>query len=300
MGDDAFVTPLRCYATERASLTLTGSLQEGHRFHVSGSLTDWQRHVAGLALQNSNAMFHHVLAAIGPILRLANASGAGFHLVGPSSTGKTSVLVAAGSVWGGDDSPLGFSRGWLATRNGLDPLATAHNECFLGLDEAKLAGETPEEAAKTILHAVHRLAGGQEKVRQTDRGPGLQWRVPYLGSSEETLDEMAKVARQTITWGHRVRGSDIRADAGRGMGVWEELHSPSRSPAAFADRLRKAAHEYHGVAGHAFLLALVEAVCTRREWVGKFVHARMKAYLKAVGAHGWNAAQVPHRRTGLL
>jgi putative DNA primase/helicase len=291
VGDRAFLTPLRSYTRGDDALVLTGNLQDGHRFHVSGSLKAWQQRVAKPAFENSNAMFAIMLALVGPTMRFANASSAGFHLVGPSSIGKTTVLVTAGSVWGGHDGPLGFARTWHATSNALDLFAGAHSETFLGLDESKLAGETPKEAATTILHAVHRLAGGQEKARQTDRGPGLRWRVPYLGSSEESQDEMARAAAQTLTWGQRVRSSDITADAGRGLGVWEELHSTVITPALFADRLRNAALEYHGAAGDAFLERLVDATCTQQEWVTKFLSTRIKKFLSAVGSSGWDTAQ---------
>jgi hypothetical protein len=50
-------------------------------------------------------------------------------------------------------------------------LAAYHSECGLGLDEAKLAGETLEEQAKIQFHATYRLSGGEEKVRRTDHPP---------------------------------------------------------------------------------------------------------------------------------
>jgi hypothetical protein len=102
---------------------------------------------------------------------------------------------------------------------------------------------------------------------------------------------MAKDAKQTISWGQRVRSIEIQADAGRGMGVWEELHLLGVSPADFADRLRDAALEYHGVVGDVFLKALVNAVATKPKWVADFLNSRKQKYLHAVGESGWDAAQ---------
>jgi putative DNA primase/helicase len=289
--DKAFVTPLRAYTTGGETLVMTENVQDEHRFHQSGTLKGWQRGVLRPSFENSNAMFAIMLAFVGPVMRLVDASNCGFHLVADSSRGKSIVLVAAGSVWGGGDGPLGFVRTWHATSNALDPLAASHSETFLALDESKLAGENPKEAANTVLHASYRLGGGQEKRRQTDKGPRLQWLVPVLGSSEEALSDMAKTAGQTLSWGQLVRSIDIRADAGRSMGVWEELHDTSVSPALFADRLRNAALEYHGVAGDAFLTALVDAASRRREWLQEFLDERIRKYLKAVGSTGWEATQ---------
>jgi putative DNA primase/helicase len=119
---------------------------------------------------NSTAMFSICAFLASLIMALIGMDTAGFIYVGETSTGKSTALQVGGSVWGGG-GPLGFNRTWLSTANGLDMLAAYHSECGLGLDEAKLAGETLEEQAKIQFHATYRLSGGEEKVRRTDHPP---------------------------------------------------------------------------------------------------------------------------------
>ncbi len=47
------------------------------------------------------------------------------------STGKSTVLRVASSVWGGFD----YLQSWRATSNGLEGIAAAHNDSLLCLDE---------------------------------------------------------------------------------------------------------------------------------------------------------------------
>ncbi|MDR1463596.1 MAG: hypothetical protein LBI68_10805, partial [Azoarcus sp.] len=51
--------------------------------------------------------------------------------------------------------------------------------------------------------------------------------------------------------------ADIEADAGAGMGLFEDIHE-SHSPAAFALALRDAATAQHGAVGMAWLREVVE------------------------------------------
>lgn len=64
-----------------------------------------------------------------PLLKLAKlqeVGGAGLHLMGDSSRGKTTALQVAASVWG---APT-FMRTWRATTNGLEAIAAFRKDSF--------------------------------------------------------------------------------------------------------------------------------------------------------------------------
>ena len=77
-----------------------------HAYRTCGTFEDWKSGVAVLARGNSRIQLALSTALAGPLLRLVPMEGGGIHLRGASSTGKTTSLQAAGSIWGG-----GASRG---------------------------------------------------------------------------------------------------------------------------------------------------------------------------------------------
>jgi uncharacterized protein (DUF927 family) len=55
-----------------------------------------------------------------------------------NGAGKTAILTAAGSVWGGRDDEIGtFAESWAQTKNKVDVLAAAHSGAFLALDDTR-------------------------------------------------------------------------------------------------------------------------------------------------------------------
>jgi putative DNA primase/helicase len=96
----AFVLPDRTFGGDSSERVLyqTGAHQD-HQFNSSGSLSEWQD-MAKLAVGNSRLAFAISSAFAAPLLHLAGAESGGFHFRGGSSTGKTTALLVAGSVWG--------------------------------------------------------------------------------------------------------------------------------------------------------------------------------------------------------
>ncbi|MFN9977202.1 MAG: DUF927 domain-containing protein, partial [Phycisphaerae bacterium] len=85
------------------------------------------------------------------MLALVGAEGGGIHYRGPSSCGKSTLLQAAGSVFGGGGL-RGWVRSWRATDNALESVAAAHCDLPLLLDEMGEAG------ADTVAAAAYMLA----------------------------------------------------------------------------------------------------------------------------------------------
>jgi hypothetical protein len=91
----------------------------------AGTVSGWKDSVATLAAGNSRLVFAISAAFAGALLDLTGDASGGFHFCGPSSTGKSTVLELAASVWG---NPQRYCRRWRATVNGLEALAALHNE----------------------------------------------------------------------------------------------------------------------------------------------------------------------------
>jgi len=103
-----------------------------------------------------------------------------------------------------------------------------------------------------------RLAQGTPKNRLIRAGSG-DWRLVYLGSSNLSLAEMFATADLNFDDAYRVRFPDIPADAGRGLGVFEDIHG-FPDGADFAKQLHTKAITYFGIASDYFLERLAEIV----------------------------------------
>jgi uncharacterized protein (DUF927 family) len=219
-------------------------------YSVAGSIEEWRDAIARPAAGNSRLVFAISAALAAPLLDVVGEESGGFHLRGASSSGKTTALKVASSVWG---HPNTYSRLWRATTNGLEGLAALHNDGLLILDE--LSQIDPKEAGE----AAYLLANGQGKARATRLGTARQaarWRLLFLSSGEESLSALMARAGRKVNAGQEVRLAEIDADAGAGLGLFEDLHGHS-SPAAFALALKDAASRYHGAVGLAWLRQIV-------------------------------------------
>ncbi len=218
----------------------------------SGTAEEWRDHVAALAAGNSRLVFAIACAFGGPLLHLAGVESGGFHSVGPSSSGKTTKLCIAASVWG---SPEREVRTWRATANGLEGIAAVHNDRLLILDE--LSQCDPKQAGE----AAYMLANGKGKARASRTGGAREaatWRLLFLSSGEVPLSVHMESAGKRANAGQEVRLANIPADAGADLGIFEELHG-YESPSVFANTLKGASARYYGEAGREFIRRLVNA-----------------------------------------
>src|SRR5690606_20408175 len=112
--DGTFVLPGRTVGdtgAERVLLQTASPIE--HAFRIKGTFEGWRREVAAPAAANSRLVLAISTALAAVLLDPCGAESGGFHLRGPSSTGKSTALVVAGSVWGGGDV-VGYVRSWRA------------------------------------------------------------------------------------------------------------------------------------------------------------------------------------------
>jgi len=219
---------------------------------TAGELADWQKSVAALAAGNPLLAFSIALAFAGPLLKPTGHNAVLVQLVGRSTTGKTTCLLAANSVVG----PPALVTTWRATANGLEQRALAHCDGFLALDEIG------QVEPKVLDHAIYALANGavKERARAYEHGvgaaPSQRWRVAALSTGEKTMETLLAMDKdkRSVNAGQVVRFIEI--PAGERHGAFTELHG-CKSGETLADTLRQAVRRYYGTPLRAFLEQLV-------------------------------------------
>lgn len=246
--------------------------QSAAHFRIAGDLATWRAEVAALAEGQTRLEFALGLGFAGPLLEPLGAEGGAFNYVGASSSGKTTALRLAGSIWGGG-GPLGFATSWRTTANAIEGTASAHNDSLLCLDELGLIEPRDLEAAAYVL------TGGSGKGRSRADGDlraRTRWRVCVLSTGEIGLAQRLAEggANRQAKAGQGVRFVDVDADAGAGLGLFNHV-GPFAGPGALADALRERTAHQHGTAGPAFVQRLLEgkaeAIRTARDHMAAFV-----------------------------
>jgi len=214
-----------------------------------GDLNSWKDTVSLRAVGNPVLITAISLAFAGPLLRINGRNGFGIHFKGLSSTGKTTALTVATSVWGGGD----LIRTWRTTSNALEATAAFANDNFLPLDE--LAEVRPGAAGE----ACYMLANGQPKIRansQGHAGKASNWKTVVMSTGEISMAEKLSEVGINPKEGQIVRMIDLKAD-GRAYGIFDNLDG-AIDAASFAKELNESAARACGHAGPAFVSKLTE------------------------------------------
>ncbi|OND85580.1 DUF927 domain-containing protein [Burkholderia pseudomallei] len=241
--DGAFVLPDEVIGADDVWFQAAGRTAP---YGTAGTPEGWKQGVAAVAHGNPLLMLSISAAFAGVLLEPLCIDGAGLHIYGDSSTGKTTALVAGISVWGGRS----FRRQWRATANGLEGAGTMHTDTLLALDEI---GEC---APRDLYEAAYALANGTGKSRANKHGEArkaAQWRVFVLSTGETTIAA-------------RIEAGGIEAKAGQGLrildvpvsgryGLFDDLRGAD-SGARLSDALRDAAARHYGHAGRQFVLRM--------------------------------------------
>ena len=255
---DSFVLPDTVIG-DGANETIFQSGERSHEeYTTAGTLQGWQEGIAARAVGNQLLMLALSAAFAGALLTPTYSEGGGIHFVGDSSTGKSTLIEAAASVWGG----AGFKRSWRSTANGMEGAASMFNDGLLALDEIS------ECDPKDVGAIIYALGNGVGKQRASKSGAarGLtRWKCFIVSSGEKTIETAMLEGGKAIKAGQGVRLLDI--PTAQTYGAWDELHREC-NPALFSDAIKRSAKEHHGHAGRAFLERLTrdkQDFCARLE-----------------------------------
>ncbi len=252
----AFLLPDKVLGTPLEPLHYYSDAPPLCKMGQAGTVEQWREHVGACCVGNSLMTFAVSAAFAGPMLHIRGSETCGFHFVGDSSLGKSTLLKVAASVYGHPDH---YPRTWRATDNALEATAAAHSDCLLVLDEIgqiepRIVGET-----------VYMLGNGEGKSRATEtggaRGTSHRWRVVFLSSGEKTLlDHMAEAHKKpqagmeirllTIPANPHTCGTDQKR-----LGIYQDAKGMAGGADLSAHLLHQA-RQFHGTPIVQFLQAL--------------------------------------------
>lgn len=214
----------------------------------------------------------------GPLLRLIDTNGFGLHLDGKTTVGKSSAAMVAHAV---------FSKGELrsaeATSNGWEPLAAAHNDGSLVLDELS--------PRKGLAKDAYGISNGNGKTRANSRGEAVdrvEWKTTLLTTGEITP---AEASNEPVQTGQLVRYSSIPVQAHK-FRMFDSIGGFA-SADDFVPAIKPAAKEYAGTLGPAFIEELCRDLPNSTRRAKELVAAEHERLItSAVGR--WTSPQ--HRR----
>jgi putative DNA primase/helicase len=263
-----FLLPNECIGTSDEEFVFSSASSKTVSFEANGTLEDWTNNLASNCTQNPILAFSVNTAFAAPLLHLLEMENGGFHLVGDSSIGKSTALLAAASVFG--DPSKGVPK-WNATINAMEGTAKAHNDILLPLDE--IGQSSPSH----IGESIYMLGNGLGKGRSTVTGEArqrVQFRTLFLSNGEKTLECHMREAGKSTMAGMEVRLVNIPADCGE-YGIYSDIlgHDDSNT---FNEIVRDAANTCYGTAFPAF----VKKVVANRETVIKFTKKIIEKFVE--------------------
>ena len=219
-------------------------------FNTNGTLEDWQENISKYCQGNSRLILAVSAAFAGTLLNITGQENGGFHFVGNSTIGKSTILNVACSVYGDKE----FMKTWRATDNGLEGVASSRNDNLLVLDE--LGQVDPNKAGEI----AYMLGNGNGKIRSYKNGStkkSYTWRLLYLSSGEIDLSDCATEAKKTLKAGQEVRLLNIPAQPSEdSFGAFETVHNKETGK-AFSEYLNEVVRNYYGTAAREFIHCVV-------------------------------------------
>ena len=221
-------------------------------YATAGSLEQWRENIGKYCSGNNRLIFAVSAAFASALLDKSGIESGGFHFVGGSSCGKSTILRVAASVWGDEN----YLRTWRATDNGLEGIAALHNDSLLVLDEL---GQVDPAKAGEIAYMLGNGGGKTRSTRNGNARNALSWRLLYLSSGEKDLNDCAVESKKKVKAGQEVRLLNIPAVPleGEHFGAFEYLHDFGNG-GAFAEYLNRQVKSYYGTPARAFIKSITE------------------------------------------
>jgi putative DNA primase/helicase len=246
-----FVLPDKVYGYGADSYTFQSFVDYHMEYACAGTLDNWKTGVASFTSGNPVGMVFLSAAFAGPLLKLCGAEGGGLHGHGGSTLAKTTILIAAASVWG-NPAPAKHVRSWKTTANGLEGITQLFNDNLLALDEI---GQADPKEVGAVVYQVSNETGKQRANTSGGARPTASWQVFLLSTGEHSIATTIKEPGQKVKAGQEVRIVDLSVE--RKFGVYDDLHGHD-DIAGISAAIRQAAATNHGKAGREFLEKLTK------------------------------------------
>lgn len=252
----SFVLPTGTVGIGTHNIINLTSVTGTNKWQRRGTLRKWQARVASPLANSPVAVFALCTALAGPVLQLADLITLVFMIVGPNSVGKSTLLEACGSIWGGggDES---FTDTFLKSPEEFEVAALNHRDTWLGLDETQLLGSTSQDAAQKFHKIVFRYASEKPKKIFDRQSSNQALRGVRFFTSNKSAAELLRAANLPFDGQEAVRVLEIKV--GRNdFPVFDFGSKDTAKIAARVARLKRRSRKYCGSASRAFLLRLVK------------------------------------------
>ncbi|AEP10479.1 conserved hypothetical protein [Micavibrio aeruginosavorus ARL-13] len=242
-GRHAYVLPDQVIGPDADQVVFQSNQAAYEEFCAAGTLPAWRENVAAKAVGNPMLALGLSSAFVGPLLSLTHSEGGGIHMVGDSSSGKSTIARAASSVWGGKE----YRRSWRTTANGLEGAAALFNDGFLVLDEIS---ECDPSDVGEIAYALGNGYGKQRASRYGSARPVTRWLTFALSNGERSIATAIKEGGGRVKAGQSMRLLDLPTK--RKYGVFDDLHGFDHG-AALSEYISSEALLNYGHAGRVYL-----------------------------------------------
>lgn len=196
---DSFVMPDKVYGLQNAEDIIVLDKKINKKlFQVAGSYEEWLQ-IPILCIGNTRLVFALCCAFAAVLLRPANLESGAFSLEGESSSGKTSALKIAASVFGCYESHINQ---WRATDNALEGIASIFSDNLLLIDEL---GQGDPRAVSQVSYMITSGQGKARMNRNADLRRTNVWRTLVLSSGEVGLADKLLEKGETVKAGQQVR-----------------------------------------------------------------------------------------------
>lgn len=248
----------RPIATEKQALKWD---QQNCDFNVAveGSTNEWRKMVKEQVIKSPNLTLALGLGLSSIIIGYLRRTGesvdtAIFHLVGRSTTGKTTAGALAVSIWGRPiKGEKGLFQSWNATANAMMRRLGKNNGVALLLDETSMS------EINDFTTVIYRLAEGGDKERATKTGG---------------LAEKSEWATTLITTGESSVLENTNKNGGLYVRMQEFADIQWTDSAEQADTIKAVIAKNYGGAGILFASKLAEnwsvILTTYKKWTAKF------------------------------
>ena len=225
------------------------------KFLSCGTLESWQGAIQPTVAAQPLPLFALSLAFVGPLLLYAPPDYLSplVEVAGDQGTGKSSLGIAAASVWAGNpESKHGGGETWDLSPGRFDELKFGHRHLLLMLDEANLAGGDQRQRERLTRQAIFTLTSSGVRQRFGDSYTAIHSQLAVLSTSNVRLSELAEgTAAERGAMAERL--VTIPISKSRPHGIIDFVPAGYKSSAEAMDSLKAAASAHWGTAGPAFL-----------------------------------------------
>ena len=282
LGKSFIVPSATVGGTNGSDIVFNGDEEGAPKYGQGGTLEQWQNTIGRNARHSSRVAFAVCMAFASPLLKFTSEPSGGFHLVGQSSSGKTTAIRAGVSVWAQvleDSGELKTS--WNATGNGLEGVAKNHSDLPLFLDELG-QGDNGRVNVEQVLYMLGNGSGKRRMTREAKARASNEWRLLFMSAGELSASEMMERQKKDIQTGANVRMATIEACPEGGHGVFETLPKGVEAR-ALAESFSENGAKYYGTAGVDFMRAFIDDVHQRGgvEAMKAHIAEKMKEWVEA-------------------